>query len=461
MMSQFARLDFSELLAQYPVGDGFTKWLATLTRGRLDELREERFRRLMDHAWTVPFYAERWRAAGVSPGDIACLDDIGALPTFDKSDIVEFYERSSFRTAIASGSATHPALILHTTSGTTGTPQPLVFSPLTREISNSFVARLYLWHGLRADDTVQSLYGHGMVNGGHHIREAVLHFTDSLFLSAGSGAETRSTRQIDLMRQFSTTVLVGFCDYIKHLAEVAREQGFEPGVDLPIRLIFGHLGTEGHGPVETAWPGATAVDWYGVGDTGMIAAEGPERRGLHIWEDAHHVEVLDSSTGQACTVNEPGDVVCTSLYKLDAFPMIRFNTHDVSHFLPDDATLQAYPLRRIAGFLGRSDNMVKLRGINFYPHAVASLITNIGDLNGEYVCIVERHGDRDELHVVVEANGAADPSIVSQQLERSIREQFSVSVNVEIVSPRATAHLTELGQRQKPIRLVDRRPSPS
>lgn len=458
MISEFAKLNFSEVLAQHPVGAKFDEWLASLTREDLDRRKDARFTELVRHAWTIPFYAERWASAGISPDDIRGIGDIERLPTFDKSDIVDHYARHSFGGALRRHGASRAALIVHTTSGTTGTPQPLVFSPLTREISNSLVARLYLWHGLRPHDTVQSLYGHGMVNGGHHIREAVVHFTDALFLSAGSGAETPSTRQVELMRQFGTNVLVGFCDYIKHLATVARNNGLEPGRDLPVRLIFGHLGTEGHGPVEAAWPGAIAVDWYGVGDTGMIAAEGPERRGLHVWEDVHHVEILNPDSGRPSAEGDAGDIVCTALYKMDAFPMIRFNTHDVSRFLPDDASLQAHPLRRIEGFLGRSDNMVKLRGVNFYPHAVAPLVADIDGANGEYVCVLDRRDGRDEILVQVEAEVDADDP-AAENLQAAIREQLAVSVGVQIVAPGSTAQITELGRRQKPIRLIDQRPA--
>lgn len=461
MRSAYSRLDFDDLLAEYPIGDDFSDWLNTTSRHELEDLKERRFVRLVEHAWTVPFYGDRWAASGLEPSDIRSLADIEKLPVIDKHDIVQHYEENPF-----SGRSQRPGvdpLVVHTTSGTTGTPQPLVFSPRTREISNAFVARLYLWHGLAATDVVHSVYGHGMINGGHHIREAVVHFTDSLFLSAGSGNETPSIRQIDLMRQFGSTVLVGFSDYIKRLAHVAVECGSTPGDDLGIRLIFGHLGTEGPAPLEAVWPGATAFDWYGVGDTGMIAGAGPERDGLHVWEDAHHVEILDSHTGRPVADGEVGDVVCTSLYKIDTFPIIRFNTHDVSRFLPLDDGPAGNPLRRIAGFLGRSDNMVKLRGINVYPHAIASLLPALPQLNGEYVCIVDRRGDRDELTVRAEVAlpDAPTDGELRDRLAELMRQELSVSADIELVEAGATAHLTEIDRRQKPIRLVDRRTSTS
>ena len=130
-----------------------------------------------------------------------------------------------------------------------------------------------------------------MVNGGHYIREAILHYTDSLLLPAGTGAETRSVQQVELMKRFGATVLVGFSDFLYKLAEVARDNGLEPGDDIPIRMISGHLDRASRGNLGNAWGGAETYDWYGVGDTGIIASEGPDRDGLHIWEDAHIVEL--------------------------------------------------------------------------------------------------------------------------------------------------------------------------
>ena len=116
-------------------------------------------------------------------------------------------------------------MILHTTSGTTGKPQPLLFGPRGREVQNLLLARAYLFQGLRDDDVVHSVYGHGMVNGGHYVRETVTHWTRALFLSAGTGVETRSRTQVELMRDFGATVIVGFGDYIRHLGERRPRDG--------------------------------------------------------------------------------------------------------------------------------------------------------------------------------------------------------------------------------------------
>jgi phenylacetate-CoA ligase len=309
---------------------------------------------------------------------------------------------------------------------------------------------MYRWLGLQPDDVVHSVYGHGMINGGHYIREAVTHFTNSIFLSAGTGIETRSVNQVNLMADFGVTVMVGFVDYIRKLAEVAGAEGLFDRIKL--RMIIGHLGTEDRASTEAAWHGAKAYDWYGVGDTGSIAGEGPERNGLYVWEDAQFLELLDVDSGAPVAQGDTGDMVVTCLYKDDVAPCIRFNTHDITHELDGRGEIA---FKRIAGFKGRSDNMVKLRGINLFPHAIGALIENRRDLTGEYVCTVERDTatQRDDMIVLIESRGGTEKADIAEILRRGL----GVDVLVELCAPGETAALTQIDVRQKPIRLIDKR----
>jgi phenylacetate-CoA ligase len=326
----------------------------------------------------------------------------------------------------------------------------LLFGPKGREVGNLLVGRMYRWLGLQPDDVVHSVYGHGMINGGHYIREAVTHFTNSIFLSAGTGIETRSVNQVNLMADFGVTVMVGFVDYIRKLAEVAEAEGLFDRIKL--RMIIGHLGTEDRASTEAAWHGAKAYDWYGVGDTGSIAGEGPERNGLYVWEDAQFLELLDVDSGAPVAQGDTGDMVVTCLYKDDVAPCIRFNTHDITHELDGRGEIA---FKRIAGFKGRSDNMVKLRGINLFPHAIGALIENQRDLTGEYVCTVERDTatQRDDMTVLIESRGGTEKADVAEILRRGL----GVDVLVELCAPGETAALTQIDVRQKPIRLIDKR----
>ena len=251
--------------------------------------------------------------------------------------------------------------------------------------------------------------------------------------------------------RFGATVLVGFADYLRKLADVAQQEGVLDR--LRVRLVIGHLLDGGREPLEQAWGGARAYNWYGVADTGIVASEGPTRDGLHVWEDANILEILDED-GRPVPEGEPGDMVITSLCKSDLSPLLRFNTHDVSRTLPGTGE-ERLPFRRIAGLLGRSDNMVKLKGINVYPSAIGGMLVTVPGFSGEYVCRRERDGHGERLVVVVELDV---PEAVS---ESSVREllagRLGVGVEVELVPTGATATLTGVHERQKPQRLVDAR----
>ena len=443
----FETFDIREMLADYPVGDAFAARYAAMSRDELWSIQDARFRKLMRRGWEIPFYQRLWGTRGIEPGDIAGLADITKLPVYDKSDMMASVQaHPPFGDFHGRG---HSPVIFHTTSGTTGRPQPLLFGPKGREIGNLLVGRMYRWMGLRADDVVQSVYGHGMINGGHYIREAVTHFTNATFLSAGTGIETRSAQQVRLMADFGTTVLVGFVDYLRKLAEVAEAEGLKDSI--AIRMIVGHLGTEDRAAIERTWPGAKAYDWYGVGDTGSIAGEGPDRDGLYVWEDAHFLELLDIDSGAAVAPGGIGDMVVTCLYKDDIAPCIRFNTHDITHELDGRGEIA---FRRIAGFKGRSDNMVKLRGINVFPHAVAALIEDRADLTGEYVCRIRRDAaGRDSMEVTLESRGGSDGA----QLADLLRRGLGVEIEVVMCEPGGTAAATQVDVRQKPLRLIDER----
>lgn len=442
----FEAFDARQMLADYPLD--LPQAYGTMSRDELHAVQNERFLKLMQRGWEIPFYQRLWGAKGIEAGDIRGLEDIGKLPVYDKSDLMaSVNENPPYGDFDGRGDT---PVVFHTTSGTTGRPQPLMFGPKGREITNLLVGRMYRWMGLQPSDVVQSVYGHGMINGGHYIREAVTHFTNSLFLSAGTGIETRSINQVNLMVDFGVTVMVGFVDYIRKLAEVAEAEGMFDRIKL--RMIIGHLGTEDRASTEAAWHGAKAYDWYGVGDTGSIAGEGPDRDGLYVWEDAQFLELLDVDSGAPVAKGETGDMVVTCLFKDDIAPCIRFNTHDITHELDRRGELA---FKRIAGFKGRSDNMVKLRGINLFPHAIGALIENRADLTGEYVCTVTRDPatQRDEMVVLLESRGGSDIS----HLAALLRQGLAVEVGVKLCAPGETAALTQIDVRQKPIRLIDRR----
>lgn len=453
----FAALNLNEMLTDHPIGPEFLAKYARISRDALRVHQDRLFMNCVRRAWTVPFYQHLWGAAGAKPGDIRSLDDITKLPVFSKSDLMDsIAEHPPFGDfgGLDFTDPGHIPAVMHTTSGTTGTPQVLLFGPKTREMQNLLVARAYLWQGMTGADVVHSVYGHGMVNAGHYMREAVLHFTNAVFMSAGTGVETRSVQQIQLMKRFGATVIVGFIDYVKRLGQVAREEGLIPGRDIKIRFISGHFGRENKKEISDLWGGAECFDWYGVGDTGIISSEGPDHTGMYVFEDAHYVEILDVDTAKPLPDGESGDIVTTVLFKDDLYPMIRFNTHDVSAIAKHGGNALAF--KQITGILGRSDNMVKLRGINVFPHGIGGVLNDRPEFKGEFFCraVCDATG-RDDMIVMIEV---PEPSSdLKAKFETLLKTRIGVEMLVELHKPGALADLTEVEKRQKPKRLADER----
>jgi phenylacetate-CoA ligase len=455
--------DPQALSRQFPLGDAF---LATFAGMNADELRARQnalFVRALARAWKIPFYQRFWGAAGVGEGDVRSLDDIARLPSFGKQEVMDSVARcppfgDHHGRDIPVDGRILP-MIIHTTSGTTGVPQPLIFSPKTREVQNILLARLYRLQGMGVRDVVHSVYGHGLINGGHYIREAVTRFTSAILLPAGTGIETPSARQVELMRDYGVTVLAGFGDYLKRLAQVAVEQGIDPVKDIGLRMICGHLTDEVRGSLAGSWgPQAELFDWYGVGDTGAIAGEGPDHDGLYLLEDAQYVEIVDVESGRELPAGQVGDMIVTCLFIDDLFPIIRFNTHDVTRVLPGESAL-GLPFRRIAGFLGRSDSMVKIKGINVYPQAIGNILAEMDDFAGEYICVRSLAADSREVFTVRIESRAGNPDAREAAYRALLKARLGVEVAVVLSAPKSLAALTGVESRQKPVRLIDERGS--
>ena len=454
MQDYFNAAGIPGILQDHPIGDAFDALARGLSRDELFARQDRLFRRCLKRAWQTGFYRRLWGEAGLEPGDLAGLEELGKLPVFDKSDLmasIEAHPPLGDFGGFALRDADRPPVVLHTTSGTTGRPQVLLFGAKSREVQNLLLGRLYRLQGLHGGDVVHSVYGHGMVNGGHYVREAVLHWSNALFLSAGTGIETPSIRQVELMREFGVTVLLGFADYLKRLAQVAREQGLAPGEDLQVRLISGQLGREDRALISRLWGGAECFDWYGVGDTGIIAGEGPDQDGLYVMEDAQYLELLDIDSGRPVAPGGQGDMVCTCLFKDDIYPIIRFNTHDVSMERPGASSL-GFNLRRIEGFMGRSDSMLKIKGINLFPQAVGPILDEVPEFLGEFLCRATADGG---LTVVAEVS--AGDRDVAQRMRALLKRRLGIEVQLELASKGETAALTQIERCQKPIRLIDER----
>ncbi len=463
----FESFDVAQMQKDYPLGDALFERFNGMSEDALYALQNQRFMQVVERAWKIPFYQRIWGNAGVTPADINSLKDIEKLPLISKSDIMDSVEAcppiGDFHGLDDIPKEQRPPIVFHTTSGTTGTPQPLLFGPKSREIQSLLVARSYRFMGLKPAATIQSCYGHGMINGGHYIREAVTHYTNAMFLSAGTGVETRSAQQVNLMKTFGVNVLVGFVDYIKRLSDVAKEQNIEPGKDVKIDMIIGHLGMESRDAIAKAWSNSEEnkpelFDWYGVGDTGAIAAEGPDHDGMHVWEDCHYLEILDPDTNSPVPVGDKGNMVVTCLYKDDVYPIIRFNTCDLTEVIPGENKM-SLPFKRIRGFMGRSDNMLKLRGINIYPQGVGPMLEECAEFLGEFICqAIRDETGRDEMLVKIEVSTPEhERASILPRFSEILKRKIGIEVLVELVGEGELTPLTQVDIRQKPIRLIDSR----
>lgn len=455
----FEAMDYPAMIREYGEPQELLQRFEGMSTDELHHIQNQRFLQIVQLAWKIPFYRRLWESHGVHREQIKSLDDISKLPCYSKSDLMKSVDANpplgDFSGLDTYSSEQKPPLIIQTTTGTTGKPQPLLYGPQSRELQGLLLARLYHLQGITREDVVHSVYGHGMINGGHYIRETFLHWLGCQFHSAGTGVETRSAQQLSLIRDFGATVLVGFADYLKYLAELASELGLTPSSDFAVNIISGHLGAESRDGLSAAWGGAEVFDWYGVGDTGVIAGEGADHDGLHVMEDAQFLEILDLDGGAPVPVGEMGNMVCTCLYKNDVFPIIRFNTHDVSKFETGSSSLKV-PFRRISGFLGRSDNMVKLRGINVFPTGLGAILTeNFPELGNEFICEVSCDGNRDRMVVFIETDSDLKQS--TSDYAALLKSRIGVEIGVCLVAPGSLAETTQIETRQKPIRLLDKR----
>ncbi len=328
----WAEVDPRQMLRDYPIGEAFLTGPAQWSVDELRAVQERRFQRVVARAWSVPFYERRWRAAGLEPFDIQTLDDLTKIPPFTKADLMASIAEHPPWGDYHGLDHNHPHSVFHAAEGEDGVLRPLFFGPKDREVQNLLLARALLLQGLSNRDVVHSAYGFGLDDGGHYVREAVTHFTGALLMPAGGDGD--AGQQLEAIRRFGATVIVGRGRDLDRLTAAAREQGGDMGAQTKVWMIAGHLDKAETVALSAAWGGIPAFGWFGGAETGIIAAEGPAHDGLHLWEDAHLAEVLDSETGKPLPDGTPGRLCTTALFKDGVFPIIRFDTQDRKTLLP-------------------------------------------------------------------------------------------------------------------------------
>ena len=453
-------LNFPELMKEYPPPPDYFNTIYRMPRDQIRDLQEKRFKTQIDRAWDVPFYARRWKAAGLDRSDIRSIADITKIPPYTVSDIrdsIALQPPFGEFMGVSPEDGKRMPLVIQTSGGTTGLPRAMLYSPRDREIMAILGSRRLTMHGVRPGDLVQVTRAMGLPNGGFAVREALWKYTGAVPVMTGSGNITPTRRQIEIMQAWGVSILVGFPAYLRHMAMVARDEMKIDPRSLGIRALDSNLGVEDRKTVEDLW-GARCHDFYGAHETGMVAADCLYRNGMHIQEDAFIVEILDPETGQPVPDGSKGNLCVTSLFKYSA-PLIRYNISDVSCKMHGTCDCGS-TLQRLERIFGRSDNMIKLRGVNVFPEAVGALVAAEARSTGEFICVVERVGaaGQDEMTVMVEAaDNSVDREKLQSDLQVRFREALSVKLLVNIVSRGELDPLTGLSKNTKANRLQDKR----
>ena len=455
----YEALDFPALWREFPPANEFLETTAKLSRDALRALQEERFLAQMRRAWMIPFYQRHWGDAGMQPGDITGLESLSSIPTFSVHNLRDALARNppwgDFMGIDPLVDAPIP-LVLQTSGGTTGLPRPMLYSPRDREVMNIMTGRRLHMQGVRPYDLVQVMLSLGLSNGGFLAREGIWKYTGAVPVMTGSGAQTPTRRQIEIMQAWKINQLIGFPAYLRHIGLLLRDEMKIDPRTLGIKGLIVHLGLDSRKELEELW-GAPVYDTYGTNECGSLAADCGHRTGMHVFEDAFILEMVDVDTLAPKQPGERGVMLQTTLFKHFA-PLIRFNSNDISAFAPGACPCGSTH-QRILKIYGRSDNMVKLRGTNVFPEAIGALVIEHSRTNGEYLCIVERDASgREDMTVMVEAeNPDGVANAVALDLAGRFKEALGVKLVVQVVAPGALDPLTGLSSASKVRRLIDKR----
>lgn len=407
------------------------KDLETIAPSDLASLQTQRLAQTMAWAQAAPFYRDH--LAGFDVSAIKSPEDVRRLPFTTKEDLRQAFP---FGHLAAAKSQT---VRLHASSGTTGTPTAVYHTK--RDLQNwaNLVARSLFMAGVRPSDVFQNVVGYGLFTGGlgmHYGAERL----GSMVIPAGTG---NSRRQIALMRQFNTSVAHLIPSYALKLLSTFKEMGLDPKKDTDLRIMI--IGAEPHTEearqrIQDAY-GVTAVNSYGLSEMNGpgVAFECAEQNGMHLWEDAFLLEVLDPETLEPKAPGEVGEVVLTTLTRR-AMPLIRYRTRDLAAILPG-ACACGRTHSRLGRIAGRSDDMFIIKGVNVYPMQVESVLMGFKECGNNYLILLESAGDSDQMTVRIETTenartlSAAEFQRMAASLARALRDEILVTPKVELVAP--------------------------
>lgn len=397
-----------------------------MEREKLEELQLERLQSTLNRvARNVPLYKRRFEEYGIDPDDFLSLDDIHKLPFTTKADVRENYPYGLFAVPL------RDVVRLQSSSGTTGKPTVTGYTRNDMAKWSSMVARILTMAGLDRDDVVQISFNYGLFTGGFGLHQGAEHLGASVIPSSGGNAR----KQVMIMQDYRTSALCCTPGYALHLADTMEEMGVNPNA---LHLKWGLFGAE-------TWSEEmrreiqqrlkiTATDNYGVSEVmgPGIAGECLQQKGLHVNEDHFLFEIINPETGDAVPDGDVGELVLTTLTK-EAFPMIRFRTGDLTRRIRESCAC-GRTLHRIQRIIGRTDDMIIIRGVNVFPSQVESVLLSVEEADPHYQIVLERDGNLDKATVYIEVseNLLFDRMRVARLALENIKKRLSSELGVSM-----------------------------
>jgi phenylacetate-CoA ligase len=373
----------------------YNEKIETMDRESLRKLQGERLANIVKHTYeNVEFYRKRMDEAGVKPSDIRSIDDISKLPFMQKQDLRDYYPFGTFAAPMKD------IVRFHASSGTTG--KPIVAGYTQKDLDNwsEGVARCLTAYGATKEDIIQVSYGYGLFTGGLGAHDGATRIGATV-LPTSSG---NTSKQIMLMKDLGSTILCCTPSYALFLAESIEN---DPETTLKdIKLRFGVFGAEPwtenmRKELETKL-GIKAYDIYGLTEVSGpgVGGECEYQDGTHLWEDLFYPEIIDPQTLQPVESGQQGELVFTTLTK-EGMPVIRYRTRDLTH-LNYEKCRCGRTMVRMGRIVGRSDDMLIIRGVNVFPSQIESVILEIPEFTGQYFVTVDRINNVDTFQVDVE-----------------------------------------------------------
>ncbi len=421
-----------------------------MTRDEMSVLQSERLRELIERVYfNVPYYREKMQAAGLGPDDIRSREDLHKLPFTTKDDLRDNYPFGLFALP------TSEIIRLHASSGTTGKPTVVGYTRKDLATWSEVVARTLSCAGVSRDDFIQIAYGYGLFTGGlglHYGGEKL-----GAVVIPVSGGNT--ARQLQIMQDFSTTVIACTPSYALYLAESIDELKIDRK---KLKLRTGVFGAEPwtenmRREIELKL-GIKAIDIYGLSEIigPGVASECLFQEGLHVNEDHFMPEVIDPVTLKPLDEGEEGELVFTTVTK-EGLPLVRYRTRDLTS-LDYEPCKCGRTLVRMKKCTGRSDDMLIIRGVNIFPSTIESVLLEISETSPHYLLVIDRVNNMDVLQVLVEVDQQFFLDRIGQleslrkKISSSLESTLGVSVDVRLVE-----HKTIERFEGKAKRVIDKR----